>query len=121
MDGNGRWAEQRGLPRTDGHTAGEQALFEVLAGADELGVEWFTVYAFSTENWRRPVDEVQFLLRFNEEILLGRQKELHERNIRIRFIGRRDRRGPRRLARRTDEAAVLTRGNTGLTFTIAFN
>jgi len=121
MDGNGRWAEQRGLPRTDGHMAGEQALFEVLDGADELGVDWFTVYAFSTENWRRPVDEVQFLLRFNEEILLGRQKELHERNIQIRFIGRRDRRVPRRLVRRMDEAAALTRGNTGLTFTIAFN
>ena len=121
MDGNGRWAQQRGLPRTEGHTAGEQALFEVLDGADELGVRWFTVYAFSTENWRRPVDEVQFLLRFNEEILLNRQKELHERNIRIRFIGRRDRRVPRRLVRRIEEAAELTQGNTGLTFTIAFN
>ncbi|HJM73224.1 MAG: polyprenyl diphosphate synthase [Acidimicrobiales bacterium] len=121
MDGNGRWAEQRGLPRTDGHTAGEQALFEVLDGADELGVGWFTVYAFSTENWRRPVEEVEFLLRFNEEIMLGRQEELHERNIRIRFIGRRDRRVPRRLVKRMEEAAALTRDNTGLTFTIAFN
>ncbi len=121
MDGNGRWAEQRGLPRTDGHTAGEQALFEVLDGADDLGVGWFTVYAFSTENWRRPVDEVQFLLQFNEEILLNRQRELHERNIRIRFIGRRDRRVPRRLVRRMEEATALTRDNTGLTFTIAFN
>jgi len=121
MDGNGRWAEQRNLPRTEGHTAGEQSLFEVLDAADRLGVDWFTVYAFSTENWRRPVDEVQFLLRFNEEILLGRQQELHERNIRIRFIGRRDRRVPRRLVRRMDEAAELTRDNTGLTFTIAFN
>jgi len=121
MDGNGRWAAQRDLPRTEGHTAGELALFEVLDEADALGVGWFTVYAFSTENWRRPVDEVQFLLRFNEEILLGRQKELHERNIRIRFIGRRDRRVPRRLVRRMDDAAALTRGNTGLTFTIAFN
>ncbi len=121
MDGNGRWAEQRGLPRTEGHTAGEKALFEVLDGADQLGVRWFTVYAFSTENWRRPADEVQFLLRFNEEILLNRQEELHERNIRIRFIGRRDRRVPRRLVRRMKEAVELTKGNTGLTFTIAFN
>jgi len=121
MDGNGRWAAQRDLPRTEGHTAGELALFEVLDEADALGVGWFTVYAFSTENWRRPVDEVQFLLRFNEEILLGRQAELHERNIRIRFIGRRDRRVPRRLVRRMDEAVALTRDNTGLTFTIAFN
>ncbi|HAZ17894.1 MAG TPA: di-trans,poly-cis-decaprenylcistransferase, partial [Acidimicrobiaceae bacterium] len=106
---------------TEGHTAGEQALFEVLDGADQLGVRWFTVYAFSTENWRRPVDEVQFLLRFNEEILLNRQEELHERNIRIRFIGRQDRRVPRRLVRRMTEAAELTQDNTGLTFTIAFN
>jgi undecaprenyl diphosphate synthase len=121
MDGNGRWAEQRGLPRTGGHTAGERSLFEVLDAAERLGVGWFTVYAFSTENWRRPVDEVQFLLRFNEEILLGRQQELHERNVRIRFIGRRDRRVPRRLVRRMDEAIGLTRNNTGLTFTIAFN
>ncbi|MEC9395937.1 MAG: polyprenyl diphosphate synthase [Actinomycetota bacterium] len=121
MDGNGRWAEQRGLPRTEGHTAGERSLFEVLDAAERLGVGWFTLYAFSTENWRRPVDEVQFLLRFNEEILLGRQQELHERHVRIRFIGRRDRRVPRRLVRRMDEATGLTRNNTGLTFTIAFN
>jgi len=121
MDGNGRWAEQRNLPRTEGHTAGEQSLFEVLDAADALGVGWFTVFAFSTENWRRPVDEVRFLLEFNEEILLGRQQELHDRNIRIRFIGRRDRRVPRRLIRRMEEATNLTRTNTGLTFTIAFN
>ena len=92
-----------------------------MDGADDLVVGGFTVYAFSTENWRRPVDEVQFLLQFNEEILLNRQRELHERNIRIRFIGRRDRRVPRRLVRRMDEATALTRDNTGLTFTIAFN
>lgn len=121
MDGNGRWAEQRGLPRTAGHEAGEKALFEVLDGADDLGVRWFTVYAFSTENWRRPPDEVQFLLRFNEQILLSRQEELHQRNIRIQFIGRRDRRVPRRLIRRMEEAAALTQSNTGLTLTIAFN
>ena len=121
MDGNGRWAEQRGLSRTEGHTAGEQSLFDVLEGADDLGVGWFTVYAFSTENWRRPADEVQFLLRFNEQILLNRRDEMHGRNMRIRFIGRRDRRVPRRLLRRMDDAAELTRDNTGLTFTIAFN
>ncbi len=121
MDGNGRWAEQRGLPRTDGHTAGEGALMDVLEGADDVGVEWFTVYAFSTENWRRPPEEVRFLLDFNERILLERRDELHERNVRIRFIGRRDRRVPRRLVRRMAETEELTAGNTGLTFTIAFN
>ena len=121
MDGNGRWAEQRGLPRTEGHTAGEQALFEVLDGADQLGVRWFTVYAFSTENWRRPPEEVRFLLDFNEQIILKRRDQLHERNVRIRFSGRRDWRVPKRLIRRMDESLELTQDNTGLTFTIAFN
>ena len=121
MDGNGRWAEQRGLPRTEGHTAGEQSLFDVLEGADDLGVGWFTVYAFSTENWRRPADEVQFLLRFNEQILINRRDEMHERNMRIRFIGRCDRRVPRRLVRLMDDAEEMTRDNSGLTFTVAFN
>ena len=121
MDGNGRWAKQQGLSRTEGHKAGEHALFDVLEGADELGVEWFTVYAFSTENWRRPKDEVKFLINFNEQILLQRRDELNERNIRIRFSGRRDWRVPKRLIRRMDETLELTRDNTGLTFTIAFN
>ena len=94
MDGNGRWAQQRGLTRTEGHKAGEHSLFDVLEGADEIGVGWFTVYAFSTENWRRPKDEVRFLLNFNEQILLERRDELNERNVRIRFAGRRDWRVP---------------------------
>jgi len=121
MDGNGRWAKQQGLSRTEGHKAGEHALFDVLEGADELGVEWFTVYAFSTENWRRPKDEVKFLVNFNEQILLQRRDELNDRNIRIRFSGRRDWRVPKRLIRRMDETLELTQDNTGLTFTIAFN
>src|SRR3546814_1095251 len=66
MDGNGRWATRRGLKRTEGHAAGEEALFDAVEGALELGVRWLTVYAFSTENWRRPVDEVRFLMGFNE-------------------------------------------------------
>ncbi|HJL76574.1 MAG TPA: polyprenyl diphosphate synthase [Acidimicrobiales bacterium] len=121
MDGNGRWAKQRGLSRTEGHKAGEQALLDVLEGADEIGVDWFTVYAFSTENWRRPKDEVNFLINFNEQILLERRDELNERNVRIRFSGRRDWRVPKRLIRRMDESLELTKDNTGLTFTIAFN
>jgi len=79
------------------------------------------VYAFSTENWRRPAEEVQFLLGFNEQILVNRRDEMHERNMRVRFIGRRDRRTPRRLVRLMDEAEELTRDNSGLTFTVAFN
>lgn len=94
MDGNGRWAQKRGLPRTEGHGAGEEALFDTVEGALELGVKWLTVYAFSTENWKRPVDEVRYLMRFNEGILLRRRDELHERDVRIRFMGRRDWRVP---------------------------
>lgn len=121
MDGNGRWARSRGLARTEGHRAGEDALFDVVEGALEIGVKWLTVYAFSTENWRRPRDEVRFLINFNEDILLRRRDELHERGVRIRFVGRRDWRVPKRLIRRMDEAVELTRRNRRLTFTIAFN
>jgi undecaprenyl diphosphate synthase len=112
MDGNGRWAQKRGLPRTEGHAAGEEALFDTVDGALDLGLKWLTVYAFSTENWRRPADEVRFLMHFNESILERRRDELHERGVRIRFIGRRDWRVPKRLVRQMDES---------LTLTIAFN
>jgi undecaprenyl diphosphate synthase len=121
MDGNGRWAEQRGLKRTEGHAAGEEALLDVVDGALELGVEWLTVYAFSTENWRRPTDEVRFLMRFNESLLVRRRDELHDKGVRIRFIGRRDWKVPKRLLRRMDESVALTAGNRKLTLTIAFN
>jgi undecaprenyl diphosphate synthase len=121
MDGNGRWAQQRGLKRTDGHAAGEEALLDAVYGALELGVEWLTVYAFSTENWRRPVDEVRFLMKFNEELLVRRRDELNERGVRIRFIGRRDWKVPKRVLRRMDEAVELTAANRRLTLTIAFN
>ncbi|MGQ0743496.1 MAG: polyprenyl diphosphate synthase [Acidimicrobiales bacterium] len=121
MDGNGRWATRRGLARTDGHAAGEEALFDTVEGALELGVRWLTVYAFSTENWKRPVDEVRFLMGFNEGMLLRRRDELHERGVRVRFAGRRDWRVPRRLLRRMDEALDLTRANRRMTLTIAFN
>ncbi len=121
MDGNGRWAQARGLPRTEGHRAGEHSLFEVVDASLEIGVEWLTVYAFSTENWRRPRDEVRFLINFNEEILVRRRDELNERGVRIRFVGRRDWRVPKRLIRRMDEASELTKKNRKLTFTIAFN
>lgn len=121
MDGNGRWAQKRGLPRTEGHGAGEEALFDTVEGALDLGVKWLTVYAFSTENWKRPVDEVRYLMRFNEGILTRRRDELHERDVRIRFMGRRDWRVPRRLVRRMDEALDLTAKNQTMTLTIAFN
>jgi len=121
MDGNGRWAAKRGLPRTEGHAAGEKALFDTVEGALELGVRWLTVYAFSTENWRRPIDEVRYLMAFNESILTRRRDELHERGVQMRFAGRRDWRVPKRLLRRMDEARELTENNRTMTLTIAFN
>jgi undecaprenyl diphosphate synthase len=121
MDGNGRWAERRGLKRTEGHAAGEEALFDAVEGALELGIDWLTVYAFSTENWKRPVDEVRYLMGFNESILVRRRDELHERGVRMRFVGRRDRRVPRRLVKQMDESIALTRDNSVMTLTIAFN
>ena len=121
MDGNGRWAQMRGLQRTEGHAAGEEALFDAIEGAVEVGIKWLTVYAFSTENWKRPPEEVRFLMAFNENLLVNRSQELHELNVRIRFIGRRNWRVPKRVLRRIDEATELTKNNTGLTFTIAFN
>ena len=121
MDGNGRWAQRRGLKRTDGHAAGEEALMDAVEGALELGVRWLTVYAFSTENWRRPTDEVRFLMGFNESLLVRRRDELNDKGVRIQFIGRRDWRVPKRLLRRIDESAELTAKNRTLTLTIAFN
>jgi undecaprenyl diphosphate synthase len=121
MDGNGRWAASRGLPRTEGHTKGEEALFDTVEGALELGIEWLTVYAFSTENWRRPADEVRFLMGFNETLLLRRRDELHAKNVRVRYIGRRDWRVPRRVQRNIDEAVEMTRKNRRMTLNLAFN
>jgi undecaprenyl diphosphate synthase len=121
MDGNGRWAQQRGLPRTEGHAASEEALFDTVEGALEIGLKWLTVYAFSTENWKRPRDEVRFLMAFNEGLLLRRRDELNERDVRLRFIGRKDWRVPRRVLRHIDEAIELTSKNQTMTFTLAFN
>ena len=121
MDGNGRWARQRGLKRTQGHEAGEEALFEAVEAALELGIGYLTVYAFSTENWRRPIDEVRFLMNFNESILLRRRQELHERGVRIRFTGRRGGRVPGRVLRRMSESEELTRRNRTMSLIIALN
>ena len=121
MDGNGRWAQRRGLKRTEGHAAGEKALFDTVEGALELGLGWFTVYAFSTENWRRPTDEVRFLMNFNEGILLRHRDQLDEWGVRVRFAGRRDWRVPRRVLRRIEESEEQLRKKRRMTFTIAFN
>jgi undecaprenyl diphosphate synthase len=121
MDGNGRWAKQRGLPRTEGHGAGEAALWDTVKGAVEVGVRWLTVYAFSTENWTRPPAEVLYLMNFNRGLLQRRRDELHAMNVRVRFIGRRDWRVPRSVLKEIEISEDLTRDNTGMTLTIAFN
>ncbi len=121
MDGNGRWATKRGLKRTEGHAAGEEALFDAVEGALELGVKWLTVYAFSTENWRRPIDEVRYLMGFNESILVRRREELRAKGVRILFAGRRDWRVPKRLVRQMDESMARTAHCTTMTLVIAFN
>ncbi len=121
MDGNGRWASQRGLPRTDGHAAGEVALVDAVDGALALGVKWLTLYAFSTENWRRPVDEVRFLMNFNRSLLRRRRDELNDKGVRIVFSGRRDWRVPRGVLRQMDEAMELTAHNSTMVMNMAFN
>jgi undecaprenyl diphosphate synthase len=121
MDGNGRWARARGLPRTAGHAAGEEAMFDTVDGALEVGVRWLSMFAFSTENWRRPPDEVRYLMNFNEGILTRHRDDLNQKGVRIRFAGRRDWRVPKRLLRHMDESVALTEHNRKMTLTICFN
>ena len=121
MDGNGRWAAQRGQPRRAGHTAGETALFDTVEGALELGLRYLTVYAFSTENWRRPPSEVRFLMNFNRDLLLRRADDLDERQVRVRFIGRRGLPVPPALVRLIEQTEARTARHDRLTFQIAFN
>jgi len=122
MDGNGRWANERGLHRTQGHARGEPALFDVIDGALEMGVKWLTAYTFSTENWSRDEFEVEFLMNFNVDLLERRRDELHAKGIRIHFIGDRDDpRVPDALRRRINDAEYLTRGNERMHMVFAFN
>ncbi len=88
MDGNGRWANARGLPRVEGHRAGEAVLLDVVAGAIEIGVKHLSVYAFSTENWRRSPDEVKFLMGFNREVLRRRRDQLNAWGVKVNWVGR---------------------------------
>ncbi|MEN9749743.1 MAG: hypothetical protein RL149_821 [Actinomycetota bacterium] len=120
MDGNGRWANQRGLTRIEGHKAGESALLDVVAGAIEAGVKHLTVYAFSTENWKRSPEEVKFLMGFNREVLQRRRDQLNEWGVRIRWAGRR----PKLWASVIEdlqEAELLTARNKTLTLTMCVN
>ena len=122
MDGNGRWANARGLHRTQGHAAGEPALFDVVHGALDLGVKWLTVYTFSTENWDRDTFEVEFLMQFNVDLLERRRDELNDLGVRILFMGDvDDDRVPQVLRDRIRSAEQLTASNTAMTMVFAFN
>ena len=120
MDGNGRWAEARGLERTEGHTRGEEALWDVIQGALDAGVRYLSVYAFSTENWTRPRPEVDFLFNFNRTLLRQRRDSLKEMGVRIRRIGRRDP-VPDDVLKEFDEAEAMTGENTKLQLLVCFN
>ncbi len=121
MDGNGRWAKKRNLPRTEGHSAGERAILDVVDGALAIGLPWLSLYAFSTENWRRPADEVRYLMYFNENLLLKNRDDLNQKGVQIRFSGRRDWRIPKRLERHMNDSIHMTENNNKLILTICFN
>jgi undecaprenyl diphosphate synthase len=120
MDGNGRWAHARGLPRTEGHRAGEAALMDVLYGAMQLGVSTISAYAFSTENWRRTPEEVRFLMGFNKDVIRRRRDELAELGVRIRWAGRRPRLW-RSVIDQLEDAEQYTRDNDRLTLQFCVN
>jgi len=120
MDGNGRWANQRGLPRTAGHERGEQSLVEVVKGAIEIGVKAVSAYAFSTVNWSRSPDEVRFLMGFNRDVVRRRREELHELGVRVRWAGREPRLW-RSVINELRVAEELTRENDVLTLTMCVN
>jgi undecaprenyl diphosphate synthase len=120
MDGNGRWAKQRGLPRTAGHEAGEKALLDVVHGAIAIGVKELSAYAFSTENWRRSPEEVKFLLGFNRDVLRRRRDEMNDLGVKVRWVGK-----PGRLWKSVidelEEAQELTKRNTVMTLHMCVN
>ena len=117
MDGNGRWAKQRGLPRTEGHKRGEYSLFDVIMGAIELGIPYLSAYAFSTENWRRSPDEVRFLMGFNRDVIRRRRDQLNEMGVRVRWAGRRPRLW-RSVISELEDAERMTAGNSVLTLAV---
>lgn len=120
MDGNGRWAKERGLPRTKGHEAGEASLFDVIEGAIEIGVRYLSAYAFSTENWRRSPDEVRFLMGFNRDVIHRRRDQLHARGVRVRWAGRRPRLW-RSVIKELEYAEELSHDNEVITLQFCVN
>lgn len=120
MDGNGRWARARGLPRAAGHKAGMEALHRIVHYAGNKGLEWLTVFAFSSENWSRPAEEVNHLMGLLKIFIKRDLKELHAKNVRIHIIG--DRNGlPPDIMKLLDEAELMTMENSGLNLVVAFN
>lgn len=120
MDGNGRWAAARGLPRFEGHRRGVEALRRAVRAAIELRISYLTVYSFSAENWSRPREEVQSLLGLLHRFIRNDLSELHDNNVRVRVIGAREDLAPEILAL-LKEAEQVTAANTGLTLVVAFN
>jgi undecaprenyl diphosphate synthase len=120
MDGNGRWASARGLPRLEGHRRGVEALRRTVRNAIDLGIDYLTVYSFSSENWRRPAEEVSDLMGLLKRFIRNDLADLHKINVRVRVIGSRVRLSPEIRALLV-EAENLTRENTGLTLVVAFN
>lgn len=124
MDGNGRWAKRRGLPRTAGHTAGEEALATVVREAAHRGIGWLTVFGFSTENWVRPPSEVRHILGLHRK-LFGRIEELNANNVRVNWIGRPfdepGSRTPSNVQKAIRQAIEDTKTNTGMVLTVAFD
>lgn len=118
MDGNGRWARDRGMPRHAGHRAGVKSVRETVEAAAKRGVSYLTLFAFSSENWRRPPEEVSWLMGLLLEALQREVNDLHRNNVRLRFIGARELL-QKDLVQRIGEVEALTAGNDGLTLTIA--
>ncbi len=120
MDGNGRWAQQRGLPRLEGHRASPRSVRDTVRTCGELGIEYLTLYTFSAENWQRPEGEVRALMALIEHTLRSEAPELHEKNVRVRLLGDR---GPlpRSLRDEICRTEELTRDNTGVTLQLAIN
>ncbi|NLZ43947.1 MAG: di-trans,poly-cis-decaprenylcistransferase [Clostridia bacterium] len=120
MDGNGRWAKQRGLPRTAGHEEGIERAREIIEECSRLGVEVLTLYVFSTENWRRPPEEVSFLMELLEDSLMDEVEKMHKRGARVRFLGLREGLNPQ-LTAKMRAAEEKTAGNKGLCVNLAIN
>ncbi|WP_026449169.1 isoprenyl transferase [Actinopolyspora mortivallis] len=120
MDGNGRWANERGLPRVEGHKRGEAVVLELARGAIELGVRWLSLYAFSTENWKRSPEEVKFLMGFNRDVIRRRVDELDELGVRVRWAGRRPKLW-RSVVNELRSAEERTAGNQVMNLTMCVN